>query len=242
MGPQLHIGQLGVRLRDKDRSFDLRLADLRIATGATIALTGASGSGKTLALELLGLLRTPDRPADYFISEEAGETDLAALWSQGARSKALAGARGRVFGFVPQTGGLVPFLTVRENIALSQRITKRKDQNWIDTLISRLGLTEVVAMWPTDLSIGQRQRTAIARALAHRPGFVIADEPTSALDPESADDVLSLFLEIAGELNSAVILSSHDLERVGRFGFVRWHLATQTTGRDVVAQVTAESC
>ena len=87
--------------------------------------------------------------------------------------------------------------------------------------MARLGIADIAALRPGALSIGQRQRAAIARALAHRPAFVIADEPTAALDPETADAVLALLLETARAEGAGLILSSHDIPRMERFGIAR---------------------
>lgn len=227
--PGLWLGSGRIDLSDGDRAFSLIVPELALAPGQTVALTGASGSGKTLLLEMLGLLRAPGRGTEYLWRDaSSGTRDLAALWAGGPRNAELAAFRGRLFGFVPQTGGLMPFLNVMENVALPQQVTGREDVGWCRTLIERLGLGEVAGQLPARLSIGQRQRTAIARALAHRPPFVIADEPTAALDPDSADEVLSLLLETASEGGSGVILSSHDIERMARFGIERLVLATRT--------------
>ncbi len=234
---RLHIGQLDTCLRDGERSFDLCIEKLQLDAGDIVALTGPSGSGKTLALELLCLLRAPTGTGSYQLAKGGDFTDLAALWDAGVRNPVLARTRGRVFGIVPQTGGLVPFLTVRENITLPQKVNDCDDADWICTLVERLGLSSVEDMTPADLSIGQRQRTAIARALAHKPNFVIADEPTSALDPDSADDVLRLFLVAANELGCGVLLSSHDQSRIDRFGLDRWHVSVRTKGSAATATV-----
>lgn len=223
----LIIAGASVRLSDGDRRFALVVDDLEVPPGRAVALTGTSGAGKTLLLEMLGLLRRPGEGTlfDWVRGDES--TDLAALWAGGARGADLARMRGRLFGFVPQSGGLMPFLSVTENVALPQRVTGRMDAAWCAALIDRLGLGEVAELRPGALSIGQRQRTAIARALAHRPPFVIADEPTAALDPETADAVLGLFLETAAQEGCGVILSSHDHDRIGRFGIPRLHLSTR---------------
>ena len=229
MRPGLHIDQVSIRLSDQDRIFDLKIENVALLSGMAVNLTGASGSGKTLALEILGLLRQPRTGSRFAIERlNGGRVDLAGLWRDGPRSDALANARGNLFGFVPQTGGLIPFLTVSENVALPQRKTGRLDPERCDDLICRLGLSEVASLFPSSLSIGQRQRTAIARSLSHGPAFVIADEPTTALDPETAEDVLELFLGEAREQNCGIILASHDRERMKRFEFERWHLATGT--------------
>jgi putative ABC transport system ATP-binding protein len=232
MQPGLHIGQMTILLRDQDREFELAIEDIGLPAGQAAVLTGASGSGKTLALELLGLLRAPSSTSEYSLTlPDGGSKDLAGLWARGTRNDALTNERGHLFGFVPQTGGLMPFLSVAENIALPQKLTGRIDFDWCDELTRRLGLSDVAHMAPGALSIGQRQRTSIARSLSHRPAFVIADEPTAALDPDSADAVLDLLLEQAHSQNCGVILASHDRENLKRFDFTRWHLTAQAGDR-----------
>lgn len=216
-----------ISLVDGERTFTVEIEALDLSAGEAVALTGVSGSGKTLVLELLGLLRAPEAGASYFWNGQ----NLATLWAKGPRNHALARCRGQVFGFVPQTGGLLPFLTVSQNIALSQSLTDREDRAWQTALIERLDLGDVSRLLPAALSIGQRQRTSIARALAHRPAFVIADEPTAALDPGSADQVLELFLEIAQDQGSGVILSSHDHDRIARHGIGQLRLSMASGGR-----------
>lgn len=230
----LELRDATVTLTGGDRIFRLEIGALDLVPGQAVALTGASGSGKTLLLEVLGLLRAPG-PGTVM---RRGGDDLAGLWAGGARNPALAARRGALFGFVPQTGGLVPFLTLAENIALPQRVTGCVDPEHAQNLITRLGLADVADLSPSALSIGQRQRGAIARALAHRPPFVIADEPTAALDPGSADGVLSLLLEMAREGGSGVILSSHDLARIARFELPQITLTAQARGRTVTARLT----
>ncbi|MAY87362.1 MAG: ABC transporter [Pseudooceanicola sp.] len=216
----LHLHDASVSLRDGDRAFRVMVDDLAVAHGQAVALTGASGSGKTLLLEVLGLLRRADPGARHVVDD----MDLAAAWAHRGR---LAALRGRMFGFVPQTGGLLPFLDVRANVALPQRVTGREDAARVGALIDRLGLTAVAALRPGALSIGQRQRVAVARALAHRPPVVIADEPTAALDGDTASDVLALLLDTAAQDGCAVILSSHDHARIAPFGLRRVHLTSQ---------------
>ena len=115
-----------------------------------------------------------------------------------------------------QTGGLLGFLTVRANAALAQKIAGRRDRERIGRLAERLGLGPVLDERPARLSIGQRQRAAILRALAHRPDFVIADEPTSALDPGTAEEVIDLFFSTALEEGAGVILSTHNVALMER--------------------------
>lgn len=218
MSVVLTAHNLTVTLRDQDRQFRLQADGFEMRSGEVVSLFGQSGSGKTLLLEMLALLRKPE-PRGSYSAEIAGEVcDFAALWNDRAGRSALPGLRSRLFGFVPQTGSLLPFLNTRENITVAQELTGNADGAYVDHLIDRLGLTPVRSQKSSDLSIGQRQRTAVARALAHRPAIVIADEPTAALDPDAADTVLELFVELALEGGCAVLLSSHDTPRVAALG------------------------
>ena len=226
MPMRLIIDGLEKSLRDGARRFTLSVPSLVVETGQAVALIGPSGSGKTTLLEILGLLGDPGRAARFSL-EDGSAIDLAALWARRDRA-GLARLRARRFGFVLQTGGLFGFLDAQANAALSPDLLNAPDPGRVAVLFERLGLGEVGALKPAKLSIGQRQRVAIVRALAHRPAFVIADEPTSALDPASADAVLALLLELAAEQNTGVILSSHNLDLIDRHGLRRATLVRQT--------------
>ena len=235
---QLQIDNMTVSLGDGERRFILKTGAWSVTAGEVIGLTGPSGSGKTLLLELLGLLRAPDAGGYTAVPLRAGTDtpqDFSAAW-RGAQARALcAEARGKFFGFVPQAGGLLPFLSVAENVELTQHIAKRPDAAWRDTLLGELGLSQIKHLPPGALSIGQRQRVAIARALAHRPFCVIADEPTAALDPENAQTAMRLLIEAAGAGGSATLLSSHDYATLEQFSMRRMGLEiTSAAGEPTV--------
>ncbi len=223
--PAIAVEGLGVTLSDDERSFCLRVDGLSIAPGEAVGLTGASGTGKTLLLELLGLLRPPDPGGCYRLAfDGAGAGDLTGHWQSRAGVYELAALRGRLFGFIPQTGGLLPFLSVAQNVALSQRINDAPDPDHAARLMERLGLEAIAGLHPAQLSIGQRQRVSIARALAHRPKILIADEPTAALDPENAAHAMALLFEAARETGCVAIISSHDHDLLGSFPLRRYVL------------------
>ncbi|MFK7761972.1 MAG: ABC transporter ATP-binding protein [Roseobacter sp.] len=225
MGFRLEIDDLTVTLGDMERQFTLQAGAWSIAAGEVIGLTGPSGTGKTLLLELLGMLRAPDGGGYRAVPIENGaEQDFAGFWRSAKRMALCADARARFFGFVPQAGGLLPFLTVLENIEISQRIAQRPDPAWLKVLLGELGLDRIAHLKPGALSIGQRQRVAIARALAHRPFCVIADEPTAALDPENARTAMGLLIEAARVGGTATLLSSHDYPTLAQFPMRRMGL------------------
>ena len=235
----LELDGIEVALSSGDSRFRLAVDVLSLVPGSLVALTGESGAGKTLLLEVMGLMRAPSPGGRYVYTDSDGEiTELTSLWRRGANSPALAHARGSLFGFVPQTGGLLNFLSVRDNIALPQRVADRVDAAWVETLLELLGLADQANLHPGKLSVGQRQRVAIARALAHHPAFVIADEPTAALDPERSEDTLSLFLEMAERTGCGVLLSSHEVDRIDRLGLPRLHLQVQREGDATVSRLS----
>lgn len=221
MGLSFHAERLSATLRDQERVFCLDASGFDLGPGEIVALSGESGCGKTLLLELLCLIRRPDPGAVFALIANGGRVDLGDAWNAIGAATDIPALRARLFGFVPQTGGLFAFLSARENIALSQKIVALEDADHTTHLIDVLGLTSVADLFPDQLSIGQRQRVAIARALAHRPAAVIADEPTAALDPRAARAVIALLTTAARETGTAVVLSCHDLALLREAGLPR---------------------
>ncbi|MGG5818609.1 ABC transporter ATP-binding protein [Falsiroseomonas sp. HW251] len=215
-------------------AFTLEVEALALQPGALVAVTGESGSGKSTLLDVAALAREPDRAAALSV---AGE-DAAALWRRGARD-ALAGLRARNFGYVLQTGGLVPFLTVRANAALAQDLAARRDAARIEALARTLGLASLLDRLPATLSVGQRQRASILRALAHRPSLVLADEPTASVHPDMAGEVLALLVAQAREAGAAVLLATHDAQAARAAGFAEMPLRPAGAGSRLPAGVAA---
>ncbi|MBL8835438.1 MAG: ATP-binding cassette domain-containing protein [Alphaproteobacteria bacterium] len=202
-------------------AFAVRIEKLDLAAGGAYAAAGPSGCGKSTLLDILALALRPDR-AERFVLEPAGgreAIDIAAAWADG--SDAILGRiRRRHIGYVLQTGGLLPFVTVADNIALPARLNARSDRARLIALAERLGIVDQLAKYPADLSVGQRQRAAIARALIHRPSIVLADEPTAALDPEAAEIVMTLLVEQTRRDGATLVVATHDHIRAQRHALV----------------------
>jgi putative ABC transport system ATP-binding protein len=187
---------------------------LEVAAGECVALTGPSGSGKSTLLDLLGLIAAPSAAGRFTlnlpgVAGAGAGADVAALWARGD-GDGLAELRGRGIGYVLQTGGLLPFLTVAGNIGLSCRLNGMAATGRVDALAQALDIERHLAKKPQALSIGERQRVAIARALAHGPALVLADEPTASLDPANAARVMTLLVGLARRLGVAMVVASHD--------------------------------
>ena len=177
--------------------------DLDVAAGELVAIVGRSGSGKSTLLHLLAGLDRAD----------AGSISLAGSHVNGASDAALTALRGRTVGFVFQFFHLVPELTGEENVLLPTRVngSARAGVARGRALIARLGLDDVAASLPHELSGGEQQRFAIARALVNDPPIVLADEPIGNLDPASGAVVLELLRAIADE-GRAVAMVTHQPE------------------------------
>jgi len=209
-------------------AFQLRVPSLRIDQGEKIALIGESGSGKSTLLDMLAFILQPSAAGTFLFCPDDGKDtiDVGACW-QNDKLNILGDMRKRHIGYVMQTGGLLPYLSVRDNINLSRSVVGLRRDGTVEHLAESLGIASQLGKLPDALSTGERQRVAIGRALAHRPTIVIADEPTASLDPYAAENVMSLFLGLAEEFNSTVILASHAWRHIKELGLRR--LAHRTT-------------
>lgn len=204
--------------RSPGTTFTLSVPDLHIRSGEKIAFVGQSGCGKSTLLHLLAMTLRPNAAEMFsFTPPDSLTVDICSIWNK-QKIDQLAFYRKHYFGFILQTGGLLPFLNVRENIALSRRLLKLSNNGEVDAIARRLGIDSHLEKRPQDLSIGERQRVAIARALAHRPIVIIADEPTSAVDPINADLIMNMFCGLAAEYETTVLIATHEWDRVTKLG------------------------
>ncbi|RJQ67002.1 ABC transporter ATP-binding protein [Pseudonocardiaceae bacterium YIM PH 21723] len=176
---------------------------MHVDDGEVVAIMGPSGSGKSTLLHCLAGILLPDSGSVRYQGQE-----LTGLSEQ--RRSAL---RRSDFGFVFQFGQLVPELTAEENVAmplLLARVGARRARCEAGEWLERLGVATVAGKRSGEMSGGQAQRVAVARALVSRPRVVFADEPTGALDSLNGEQVLHLLLEAAKETGAAVVLVTHD--------------------------------
>ncbi len=195
-------------VRDVVKSFARRGGALRVLDGAGlsasdgefIAIQGASGCGKTTLLLALGTLQRPD----------SGIISIDGVEPYACSPNARAVFRARAIGFVFQQFHLIPYLNVRDNVLVSSLGAEMDDAGArADALLERFGLTPRRAHLPAELSSGERQRTALARAMLHHPVLLLADEPTGNLDSDNAGIVLSALREYASE-GHIVVMVTHN--------------------------------
>jgi len=198
------------RFREGDSTLEvLSCVDLDIAAAERVAIIGASGSGKSTLLQILGGL---DEPSEGEI--KVGGTPIAHTSEEEKGT-----LRNRYIGFVYQFHHLLPEFTAQENVAmplLIRRMPKEDAMQQASDLLSRVGLGERLGHKPGELSGGERQRAAVARALITRPKLVLADEPTGNLDAGNGAHVLGLMLELNEELQTSLVIVTHDHSIAGR--------------------------
>lgn len=201
--PIIEARQLTKRYKvGKESIAALDSISFQIAQGEFVAITGESGSGKSTLLQLIGCL---DRPTSGSIM--IGGNDIAKL-----SDSSLSNLRRSMIGFVFQSFYLQPFLRLEENIAVPAMFKgmKRKDiKDRAAALLKEVNLTERARHYPRELSGGQMQRAAIARALINEPKILLADEPTGNLDSKNSDNIIDLLLSIRAHLGMTIVMVTH---------------------------------
>jgi putative ABC transport system ATP-binding protein len=223
-----------------ESGFVLTVPELSIHLGEKVALVGFSGCGKSTLLDLLAMVLRPDRATVFsFFAGQNERLDVIEAWRR-KKLDTLAYARMLHMGYVLQTGGLLPFLSVRDNIGLSRQGLGLPVQDAVEEVAERLGIGRHLEKFPSKLSVGERQRVAIARAMAHEPSVVIADEPTASLDPINAEEIMNLFTNLTDEYGVTLIVATHEWDRVDALGFrrVNFNLEQDATHGTVRATVS----
>ena len=181
----------------------LKDISLSIGKGEIAAIVGPSGAGKTTLLQIAGSLEKPDSGSVLF-----NGTELI-----GMKDRKLSEFRNRNMGFVFQFHQLLPEFTAQENVALPALIAgtaKKKAMDKAADLLAQLGLAERMHHKPSAMSGGERQRTAIARALINDPEIIFADEPTGSLDSANRQEIQDIFVDLRDRLAQTIVMVTHD--------------------------------
>ncbi|MBF0714816.1 ABC transporter ATP-binding protein [Gemelliphila palaticanis] len=177
--------------------------NLEVKKGEFIAVVGPSGTGKSTFLSIAGALLSPDF-GDIIIGGEKIESNNQKQWTEVRRNK---------IGFIFQNHQLLPYLTIRDQLALIQNLSNNKDDKFIDDMLDNIGLGNSKDKYPNSLSGGEKQRVAIARAFMNNPEVILADEPTASLDKERGYQIVEMIAKEVKRQNKAAIMVTHD-ERV----------------------------
>src|SRR5882757_3089590 len=209
---------------DGSRHTIVDLAEFSVNAQTQLALAGESGSGKTTFLNLIAGILKPDT-GEILLDG----SDMASL-SEPKRDR----LRATKIGYIFQTFNLLQGYTCLENVLLGMSFGAGADRDFAEALLKRVGLGSRLSHRPRQLSTGQQQRVAVARALANKPKLVLADEPTGNLDHKNARESLALIREACRESGAALLLVSHDREVLGQFENVNdFHKMNQALAKEV---------
>jgi len=179
----------------------LKGVGLTVAAGDTVGITGPSGSGKSTLLMVMGGLERPDRGRVAIAGTELGRLD----------EDGLARFRGRSVGIVFQSFHLIPTMTALENVAVPLELAGRADAFAVaEAELVAVGLKDRLQHLPSELSGGEQQRVAVARALAPQPALLLADEPTGNLDEATGGGIVELMFQANAERGTTLVLVTHD--------------------------------
>ena len=198
-----------IEVKNIHKSFDalevLKGVNLKVQKGEIVAIIGKSGAGKTTLLQIIGTL---DRPTQGQVLING--TDVFTM-----REKELAAFRNKHIGFIFQFHQLLPEFTALENVCIPAMIAREKESEYVaraTKLLTELGLGERLNHKPNELSGGEKQRVAAARALMMSPDIILADEPTGSLDEKNKKELSELLLKLRKEYGQTILLATHDKE------------------------------
>jgi lipoprotein-releasing system ATP-binding protein len=198
-----------IHVKNIHKSFDtlevLKGVSLDIAKGEIVSIVGPSGAGKTTLLQLIGTLDKPD----------SGEIRIDNIDFSTLNERELAGFRNRSIGFIFQFHQLLPEFSALENVmipALIARSETKKASARAKELLAYLGLSERLEHKPSELSGGEKQRVAVARALINQPSVILADEPSGSLDSKNKEELHKLLFELRDKFGLTIVIVTHDKE------------------------------
>ncbi len=201
-----------IEVKDIYKSFNdlevLKGVNLEVKKGEIVAIVGKSGAGKTTLLQIIGTL---DRPSKGQVLIDG--TDVFAM-----NERELAAFRNRHIGFIFQFHQLLPEFTALENVCIPAMIAREKEADYkarAERLLTDLGLADRMQHKPNELSGGEKQRVAAARALMMSPDIILADEPTGSLDTQNKKELSDLLLKLRKEYGQTILLVTHDKELAG---------------------------
>jgi lipoprotein-releasing system ATP-binding protein len=189
------------------KSFDnlqiLKGINLEVGTREIVSIVGPSGAGKTTLLQIIGTLDRPD----------SGRLEIDGVDPFRLKEKEVADFRNRHIGFVFQFHQLLPEFTALENVMIPSWIAREKDgavRRKAKELLDFMGLSERMEHKPSELSGGEKQRVAVARALINRPSVILADEPSGSLDTKNKDELHALFFDLRDQMGQTFVIVTHD--------------------------------
>lgn len=186
----------------------LKNVSLEIKKGEVVAIVGSSGAGKTTLLQILGVLDAPENNNNARLT--INDTDVLSL-----KDQELAAFRNKNLGFIFQFHQLLPEFTALENVCIPAFIlgkTKNEAENEAKELLDYLGLSHRINHFPSELSGGEQQRVAVARALINKPSVIFADEPSGNLDTNSAENLHELFFKLRDNFGQTFVIVTHNEE------------------------------
>ena len=195
------------RFKDGNREKEvLKPTHISIQAGEFVAIIGPSGSGKSTFLTLAGGLQQPSEGVIKINGEAFSELS----------DKRRTLVRYKKIGFILQSSNLIPFLKVKDQFKLIDKVNKQSNQEFAEELLEQFDIREIMHKYPEEITGGQKQRVAIAKALYNNPTLILADEPTASLDTDRAFEVVDILSRESKAKNKAIVMVTHDLRLVNQ--------------------------